>query len=153
MAVYMKVVGPSGEDLSDTIDESARSYDVLLRTLSLLLGSEKEPFKAYANGWRIARVENDPAGFLPWFMCMREGNVFGSHEAEVVLEHLRNVNFTDIDDTRLKAALSEAYDYRLRSEIPYKADEVLAWFRMARDELLVLLMILEQHEGSRLEIY
>jgi hypothetical protein len=151
MTIYVAAVDSNGTTLSQEWSESARGFDDFVTGLSILLGSTATLFDDLRAGWKIDNVETDPAGYLPWHLCgmHREDALFGSHEAHVVLNHMRQIGFSQQDDARI----TEAFVNRELSGGAFDGVETLRWFRMYRDGLIQMLELVEKNESSKLLSY
>lgn len=151
MSVYIQVADKDGNHIAKECSESLSGYTDLVTALSILLRSTETPWEKWQSGWKISRIEDDPAGYLPWFLCLndKDGIPFGQHEAEVVLEHIKKIGFEDMDDAHLTAAL----DRNLGSGQPFDGAACLRWFRMYRDAIIARLRMIVVTDGSHLITY
>jgi hypothetical protein len=153
MSVYLEATR-DGQPLLPTIIFSAREFGLLQRVLGTLADSHNDPHRAYIDGWNIARVEDEPRGYLPWYMSShnveedQEAPPFGSHEALIVYEHVLSI--VELSDERIVAIVSQAYGDKLQREIPFNETTVLEWFKARLTDLLLVLKTISETQNGKL---
>ena len=158
MGVYLEVL-QHGQRILPIIHLRGLEFGLLQRVLGILMGSRENPHQAYVEGWKISRVEDDPAGYLPWYMSSnnvedgQEAPSFGSYEGRVVLEHMLSIGIAELSNERIITIVAKAYDEKLRREIPFKETEVLDWFKARREDLFLVLRTLSEAPDGKLNFY